>query len=345
MSHCSWKSVEPYWKHTPRGPYLHAKGVGGTLRPFVARVHSGHGPRHLSEMSKATPRTRFTVGICDDVTQLSLDVDDSLDIESSDVVRALFFGLALMERSVAISEYQNHRRRDGVVCAGTLRLRLQEIWFDDDLPLAIWPSSHSFDLPNLQRGLHRHPRPEDTSSPGCARACPPRGYYSVEYVDASRPNMGGVPQEVQQSLIERQCRLFAIDAYRVAESSGLGRRINTVMQVCFFSLARVLPEEEAIRQIKKSIENTWSKRGEEIVKRNQDAVDASLAELHEIALPQQVTSSLTRLPGVPEHAPDFVQRVTRLIIEGHGDRLPVSAFPIDGLGQREPAVMRSERSH
>ncbi len=283
------------------------------------------------EMSKATPRTRFTVGICDDVTQLSLDVDDSLDIESSDVVRALFFGLG----------------SDGTVSSNKASIKIigeETEWFAQGHFVYDSKKSGSTTTSHLRFG----PRPirstYQISSADFIAIHDPKILLRLDVLGRARQGATILlntstprdriweefPREVQQSLIERQCRLFAIDAYRVAESSGLGRRINTVMQVCFFSLARVLPEEEAIRQIKKSIENTWSKRGEEIVKRNQDAVDASLAELHEIALPQQVTSSLTRLPGVPDHAPDFVQRVTRLIIEGHGDRLPVSAFPIDG---------------
>jgi pyruvate-ferredoxin/flavodoxin oxidoreductase len=124
--------------------------------------------------------------------------------------------------------------------------------------------------------------------------------------------------------------LFAIDAYRVAEAAGLGRRINTVMQVCFFSLARVLPVEQALEQIKKSIADTWGKRGPEVVRRNVAAVDAALAGLHEVQLPASATASRHRRPGVPPSAPDFVQRVSRLLLEGHGDQLPVSAFPPDG---------------
>ncbi len=315
------KGILPFMPKVLGGRY------GLSSREFTpAMVHAIY-----QEMSKATPRTRFTVGICDDVTQLSLDFDDSLDIESSDVVRALFFGLG----------------SDGTVSSNKASIKIigeETEWFAQGHFVYDSKKSGSMTTSHLRFG----PRPirstYQISSADFIAIHDPKILVRLDVLERARQGATVLlntstprdriweefPREVQQTLMERQCRLFAIDAYRVAESAGLGRRINTVMQVCFFSLARVLPEEEAIRQIKKSIENTWRKRGEEIVKRNQDAVDAALVELHEIALPQQVTSSLTRVPAVPEDAPDFVQRVTRLIIEGHGDRLPVSAFPIDG---------------
>ena len=118
--------------------------------------------------------------------------------------------------------------------------------------------------------------------------------------------------------------------HAVAERAGLGRRINTVMQTCFFALAGVLPADEAIAASSASVEATWGRRGPEVVRRNLAAIDAALAELHEVAVPARRDARRRRPPAVPDDAPDFVQRVTRLLLEGHGDQLPVSAFPPDG---------------
>ncbi len=141
----------------------------------------------------------------------------------------------------------------------------------------------------------------------------------------------GLPQEAQATLVERGCRLFVIDAYRLAEDHGLGRRINTIMQACFFALSDVLPIDDAITRMKDSVAATWGKRGPEVVRRNTAAIDDAVDALHEIPVPARVDAAArARRPAVPDDAPDFVQRVTRLLLEGHGDRLPVSAFPPDG---------------
>jgi pyruvate-ferredoxin/flavodoxin oxidoreductase len=139
-----------------------------------------------------------------------------------------------------------------------------------------------------------------------------------------------LPREVQARLAEQRCRLFVIDGYGVAERAGLGRRINTVMQICCLSLAKVLPLDEAMKHVKRSVEETWGRRGPEVVERNVAALDATLAALHELPVPAGATTARHRRSAVPFSARDFVQRVTRLLLEGRGDELPVSAFPPDG---------------
>jgi pyruvate-ferredoxin/flavodoxin oxidoreductase len=139
-----------------------------------------------------------------------------------------------------------------------------------------------------------------------------------------------LPREVQQEIIDKQLKVFVIDAGRVAVESGMGGRINTIMQVCFFALSDVLPRDEAIAKIKGAIEMTYAKKGSEVVRRNHEAVDAALDHLHEVATPAQATSSLTRPPMVSDEAPDFVKRVSAVMMAGKGDLLPVSAFPVDG---------------
>src|SRR6185369_5908198 len=124
--------------------------------------------------------------------------------------------------------------------------------------------------------------------------------------------------------------LYVIDAYAVAKANGMGTRINTIMQTCFFAISGVLPRDEAIRHIKTAIAKTYKKRGDAVVQRNFEAVDATLAHLHEVAVPVSATASSHRRMNVPDRAPEFVKQVTSAMIANQGDRLPVSAFPVDG---------------
>jgi pyruvate-ferredoxin/flavodoxin oxidoreductase len=139
-----------------------------------------------------------------------------------------------------------------------------------------------------------------------------------------------LPKEVQTSIIEKDLQFYIIDAYEVAKKTGMGSRINTIMQTCFFAISGVLPKDEAITAIKEAIKKTYGKRGEAVVKKNFAAVDQALAHLHKVDVPQAITSNITRRDPVPKEAPDFVQNVLGTIIAGQGDSLPVSAFSEDG---------------
>ncbi len=139
-----------------------------------------------------------------------------------------------------------------------------------------------------------------------------------------------LPRQVQKQIIDKKLKFYVIDGYQVAKDTGMGSRINTIMQTCFFAISGVLPKEEAIEAIKHSIEKTYGKRGESIVAKNFAAVDAALAHLHEVKVPAKVTSSKDVRPAVPAAAPDFVKNVLAPMILGNGDDLPVSALPVDG---------------
>ncbi|HHN77610.1 MAG TPA: pyruvate:ferredoxin (flavodoxin) oxidoreductase, partial [Phycisphaerales bacterium] len=139
-----------------------------------------------------------------------------------------------------------------------------------------------------------------------------------------------LPRETQQHIVEKNLKFYVIDATAVAEQAGVGRRINTVMQTCFFALSGLMPQEEAIEKIKAAIEKSYGKQGDEVVRRNKAAVDEALANMHRVEHPGRVTSTLERPPVVADDAPDFVKRVTAVMMEGKGDLLPVSAFPPDG---------------
>ena len=139
-----------------------------------------------------------------------------------------------------------------------------------------------------------------------------------------------IPRSVQQQIIDKKIRFYVIDGYQVAKATGMGARVNTIMQTCFFAISGVLPRDEAIDAIKNSIKNTYGSKGEEVVRKNFRAVEETLANLFEVKVPATATGRLEKPPVVPEEAPDFVQEFTARIIEGVGDRLPVSAFPVDG---------------
>ena len=139
-----------------------------------------------------------------------------------------------------------------------------------------------------------------------------------------------LPQLAQDRILEKNLKLYVIDGNRVARETGMGARTNTIMQTCFFAISGVLPREEAIRKIKKSIEKTYSKKGEEVVRKNFEAADHTLAHLHEAEIPEQVTTGLGMREVVPAEAPEFVRDVTAIMMAGRGDELAVSALPADG---------------
>ena len=141
---------------------------------------------------------------------------------------------------------------------------------------------------------------------------------------------GKLPREAQQTIVDRKLRFFVVDALAVAKTAGLAGRINTVTQACFFAISGILPRDEAIDKIKDAIRKTYGKRGETVLARNFAAVDGSLAAMAEVKVPDRADSLWTRRPIVPKAAPDFVQRVTAMMLDGKGDLLPVSAMPVDG---------------
>ena len=139
-----------------------------------------------------------------------------------------------------------------------------------------------------------------------------------------------LPREMQEAILEKKLKFYVINGYEVAEKTGMGQRMNTIMQTAFFAISGVLPREQAIEQIKKAIKKTYGKRGEAVVQQNFAAVDGTLENLFEVKVPEKVTSSATRRAPVPEAAPDFVRSVLGPMISQNGDSIPVSAMPVDG---------------
>ncbi len=285
----------------------------------------------FDELAASAPKNHFTVGIQDDVTRTSLDYDQAFSTEHPGTVRALFYGLgsdgtvSANKNSIKIigEETDNFAqgyfvidsKKAGSITISHLRFGERPIRSTYLISQASFVACHQFSFLERLNVLA-------AAAPGAAVLLnSPFGPDEV---------WDHLPRTAQQIILERKLRLFVIDGYRVAADAGLGNRISTVMQVCFFAISGVLPKDEAIGRIKEAIKKTYGKRGEAVVKKNYAAVDAALDRLHEVRVPRQVTSGFDLRPAVPAEAPDFVQRVTAEIIAGRGDLLPVSALPDDG---------------
>ncbi|MCX7626714.1 MAG: pyruvate:ferredoxin (flavodoxin) oxidoreductase [Candidatus Sumerlaeaceae bacterium] len=283
------------------------------------------------ELSKEKPKRHFTVGIMDDVTHLSLSYDADLDIEPDDVQRSVFFGLGsdgtvgANKNSIKIigEETDNwaqgyfvyDSKKAGAVTISHLRFGPRPIRSAYLVRKAQFVGCHQYNFLEKYDVL-------DYAAPGAVFLLnSPLGPDKV---------WDDLPREVQEQIIEKKIKFYVIDAYDVAAKTGMGRRINTIMQTCFFAISGVLPRDEAIAQIKNAIEKTYGKKGSEVVKKNFEAVDQTLANLFEVPVPAQATSQKRRPPIVADEAPDFVKRVTAVMLANKGDLLPVSAFPVDG---------------
>jgi pyruvate-ferredoxin/flavodoxin oxidoreductase len=298
----------------------------------------------LDNLAHVVPQNHFTIGITDDVSHTSLPFDPEFSTEPDDVIRALFYGLGA-DGTVGAN-------KNSIKIIGEETANFAQGYFVYDSK-----KSGSMTVSHLRFG----PKPIRSSyliSRANFVACHQPGF--LERYDMLKSLVKGgtfllntpyskdeiwprLPTPVQEQLLERKVRFFVIDATKVARESGMGGRINTIMQVCFFALSGVLPKDEAIESIKQSIKKSYGKKGEEIVRMNLQAVDNTLAHLHEVTLAIQngaangeatavVKSNGTGdfLPAVTRNAPPFVQDVLGKLAAGLGDELPVSAFPCDG---------------
>ena len=285
----------------------------------------------FDELAKPAPKAHFTVGIVDDVTHLSLPVDPEFDIEPADVVRGVFFGLGsdgtvgANKNSIKIiaEETENDgqgyfvydSKKAGAVTISHLRFGPRKIRSTYLIKRANFVACHQFSF------LERY------DMTGYAV---PGGIFLLNAPFGKDEIWDHLPREVQRDLIEKRLKFYVIDAVEVARKTGMGGRINTIMQTCFFAVSGVLPPEEAIAKIKQTITKTYQKKGMEVVQKNHAAVDETLANMHEVRVPAAVTATRGRPAIVSDAAPDFVKRVSAVIIEQKGDPLPVSAFTPDG---------------
>jgi pyruvate-ferredoxin/flavodoxin oxidoreductase len=285
----------------------------------------------FDEMARPQPKNHFTVGIYDDVTHTSVEYDPEFDIEPQNVVRAMFWGLgadgtvSANKNSIKIigEETPNYAqgyfvydsKKSGARTISHLRFGPRPIKSEYLINTANFVACHQFGF------LEKYDVLVNATKGATFLLNSP---YPAEEV------WDHLPRHVQNQIIDQDLKFFAIDAYSVARETGMGVRINTIMQTCFFALSGILPRDEAIEQIKKAIRDTYGKRGEVVVRKNFAAVDAALAHLHEISVPDRATSTIEMPPIVPAEAPQFVQEVTAKIMAGEGDQLPVSMLPKDG---------------
>ncbi len=285
----------------------------------------------LDEAGRDQPRRHFTVGIVDDVSRTSLEVDPDFRVPVEGVVQALFYGLGAdgtvgaNKNSIKIigEETDNYAqgyfvydsKKAGAMTVSHLRFGPRPIRSTYLLDQANFVACHQEVFLELYDMLEK-------AAPG--------GVFLLNSTKSPDEVWDSLPRMHQQRIVEKKLRFHVIDAYKVAREAGMGRRINTVMQTCFFAISGVLPRDEAIAKIKQAIKKTYGMKGEAIVRQNFAAVDAALDNLHEVTVPDRVTSDRPLRPPVPENAPEFVREVTARIIEGKGDLLPVSAMPADG---------------
>ena len=282
----------------------------------------------------AKPINGFSVGIIDDVNKTSLPFDDSaIDTEPKDVVRAVFYGLGAdgtvgaNKNSIKIiaedagkygqGYFVYDSRKSGSMTTSHLRFSDNPIKSAYLINKADFVACHQFPFMNKVDILK-------IAKEGATFLL--NAPYGADEV------WNHLPKEVQEQIISKKLKFYTINAVEVARETGMGQRINTIMQACFFAISNILPKDEAIAQIKNAIKKTYSKKGDAIVQKNYAAVDASLSHLHEVKYPDHVTSTFGRQAPVPANAPEFVKKLTAELIADRGDALPVSAFEkvVDG---------------
>ena len=283
------------------------------------------------ELAKDRPRPRFTVGINDDITHLSLEVDPDFQLLDPQTHRAVFYGLG----------------SDGTVGANKNTIKIigsdpgtyaQGYFVYDSKKSGSRTVSHLRFGPNPIQAPYLVTR---SNFIGCHH------WSILERVDVLEFAQPGatllinspypadqvweqLPRPMQDKIVELGISLYVIDASTVARAAGLGSRTNTVLQTCFFAISGVMPREEAIEKVKAAITKTYARKSMAIVQKNHEAVDASLAHLHEVQVPASATGQRELIPPVPSDAPPFVREVTATMLSGRGDELPVSALPVDG---------------
>ncbi len=285
----------------------------------------------FDELKKTNPKNHFTIGIKDDLSHTSIDYDEDFVINGRDGVQAIFYGLGsdgtvgANKNSIKIigentpnyaqGYFVYDSRKSGSMTVSHLRFGPRAIRSTYLISRANFVGCHQFHflekydvLAHLDEG----------------------GVFLLNSYYGPREVWDHIPREAQKQLIDKDLKFYVIDAYKVAREAGLGGRINTIMQTCFFAISGVLPRDEAVAAIKTSIEKAYSKKGKDVIEINFNVVDQAMAHLCRVEVPGSVTSTRARGPAVPSQAPEFVQHVTARMIACCGDDIPVSALPDDG---------------
>ncbi|MDP6634773.1 MAG: pyruvate:ferredoxin (flavodoxin) oxidoreductase [Phycisphaerae bacterium] len=307
-----------------------ARILGGRFGMSSKEFTPAHVKAVFENAASDTPKNHFTIGINDDVTNTSLEWDDSFSSEADDVVRAMFYGLGsdgtvgANKNSIKIigentdlyaqGYFVYDSKKAGAVTVSHLRFGARPVRSTYLITRANFVACHQFSF------LEKY---------DMLASLVDGGTFLLNAPMAAEEVWGALPRQVQQTIIDKKLKFYTIDADKVAEATGMGRRINTIMQTAFFYLSNVLPQDEAIGAIKNAIKKTYGKKGDDIVQMNYNAVDQSIAHLHEIEI-GTADSTIEMPPVVADNAPEFVQKVTAPIMAGDGNSLPVSALPDDG---------------
>lgn len=285
----------------------------------------------FDELNSNTPKNHFVVGIVDDITGNYISYDKSFSIECDDCYRALFYGLgsdgtvSANKNSIKIisSKTDNYTqgyfsydsKKAGTVTVSHLRFGKEPIRHPYLVSKANFIACHNFSfiekvnmLDNLETG----------------------GIFLLTSEYDKDTVWSKLPGRVQKQIIDKKAKFFVIDAIGIGEEIGLGARINTIMQTAFFKISKVIDENTAIESIKGAIKKTYGKKGDAIVNMNISSIDKALAAVQQVSYPSAPTNPITEVKAVPDHAPEFVQKVTAKIIKGEGEDLPVSMIPEDG---------------
>ncbi|OOZ17333.1 pyruvate:ferredoxin (flavodoxin) oxidoreductase [Solemya velum gill symbiont] len=288
----------------------------------------------FDELGKPQPKNQFTIGILDDVTHTSLEWNENYRTDAcKEMFQAVFYGLgsdgtvSANKNSIKIigettekyaqGYFEYDSKKSGAVTVSHIRF--------GDKPIKssylIGEGDANFVACHQPVFLARYPMLDKAANNAVFLLNTPLPPDEV---------WQSLPGKMQQQIIDKKIRLFCIDAYKIAEISGMGKRINTIMQTCFFSISGVLPGDVAIKAIKDAVENTYGRKGKRLIEVNFKAIDETLANLHEVDTPNQTEATFELVETVPDSAPEFVQQVTGEIIAGRGDQIPVSQFPVDG---------------
>jgi pyruvate-ferredoxin/flavodoxin oxidoreductase len=305
--------------------------IGGRYGLSSKEFTPGMAAGIYAELALDAPRPRFTVGINDDVTLTSLPYDTGLDIEDPTTLRAVFYGMG--------SDGTVGANKNTIKIIGSLPDTFAQGYFVYDSK-----KSGSRTVSHLRFGPKPIQAPYLVNKAGFIGCHHWSILERVDVLEFAREGtvlllnspypmeevFSRLPEPVQQKIIELKIELWAVDANAVARSAGMGNRTNTVLQTCFFAISKVMPKDQAIEEVKTSIRKTYTKKGADVVAKNEAAVDASVAALHQIEVPAQPVSDTPMIPPVPEHAPEFVKTVTAAMLQNTADQLPVSALPVDG---------------
>lgn len=288
----------------------------------------------FDELQKPTPKNHFTIGILDDVSHSSLDYDERAQpTADADCFEAVFYGLG---SDGTVSANKNSIK----IIGEQTELHAQGYFVYDSKKSGAVTVSHLRFGKNPIRSAYLI-QPDRARYIGCHQTlflekydvlekAAPGAVFLLNTSADKNSAWNTLPRTVQQTMIEKKIRFYIIDAYQVAKDNNMGRRINTIMQTCFFAISDVLPRNAALAEIKKAVEKTYGKKGRQITQRNFEAIDNTLAALQQIDVPAQISSTIELHGVLAANQPDFVRNVTATIIAGKGDRIPVSQMPADG---------------